>query len=114
MDRFGMQHYIKTSLTWEGMPLTDEDEDYQKKWSIRQFLCSCNGLRQCVSLKKKRMRDEGFDLDLTYITSNIIAMGYPADGIEGSYRNHKDQVSRYLKMKHYLQEDSPTMPIEAS
>lgn len=28
-------------------------------------------------------------------------MGYPADGIEGKYRNHKDQVSRYLKMKHY-------------
>jgi len=29
-------------------------------------------------------------------------MGYPADGFEGKYRNHKDEVCSYLKKKHFL------------
>jgi len=44
---------------------------------------------------------------MTYITSNIIAMGYPAEGIEGKYRNHKDQVTSYLLKTHYEESDLP-------
>lgn len=83
-----------------------EDDGYTKKWTLYSFLCSCDALRQCVSLKKKRIRADGFDLDLTYITDNIIAMGFPADGIEGKYRNHKDTVSQFLKIRHYSSTDN--------
>ncbi|TNV82968.1 hypothetical protein FGO68_gene15693 [Halteria grandinella] len=93
---------INTKIWWMGgQALKDEDDGYKKRWRIAAFLCSCDAVRQCVSLKKKRVWEEGFDLDMTYITPNIIAMGYPADGFEGKYRNHKDQVSRYLRVKHY-------------
>jgi hypothetical protein len=37
-------------------------------------------LRKLVSGPKNRMISEKYDLDLTYITPNIIAMAYPATG----------------------------------
>eukprot|EP01120_Amphizonella_sp_Union-15-10_P013843 TRINITY_DN6529_c0_g1_i1.p1 TRINITY_DN6529_c0_g1~~TRINITY_DN6529_c0_g1_i1.p1 ORF type:complete len:683 (+),score=98.16 TRINITY_DN6529_c0_g1_i1:101-2149(+) len=54
-------------------------------------------LRTKVSLKKKRYRDGEFDLDLSFITDRIIAMGFPSSGIEGLYRNKMKEVKRFME-----------------
>ena len=57
-------------------------------------------LRTLVSQKKKRLIDNGFDLDLTYITNYTIALGYPAEGVESAIRNSRHDVIEFLKMRH--------------
>ena len=39
-----------------------------------------NWLRHLVAGAKNRTVEDDFDLDLTYITPNLIAMAYPATG----------------------------------
>jgi phosphatidylinositol-3,4,5-trisphosphate 3-phosphatase/dual-specificity protein phosphatase PTEN len=53
-----------------------------------------NYIRTLVSGKKKRFVDRKFNLDLSYITPRIIAMAYPAAGIETVYRNDIDSVKK--------------------
>lgn len=40
------------------------------------------------------------DLDLSYLTSRIVVMSYPSDGIESTYKHHIDDVRNYLTSKH--------------
>ena len=57
-------------------------------------------LRELVSQKKIRFVDAKYNLDLTYITPRIIAMAYPAEGLESMFRNKISDVSSFLKTRH--------------
>lgn len=59
-----------------------------------------NWIRGKVSLNKKRIKEDGFDLDMSYITERIIAMGYPSSGFESIYRNDWEDVKKFLDMHH--------------
>eukprot|EP01064_Diplonema_japonicum_P009112 TRINITY_DN16579_c0_g1_i1.p1 TRINITY_DN16579_c0_g1~~TRINITY_DN16579_c0_g1_i1.p1 ORF type:complete len:896 (+),score=145.90 TRINITY_DN16579_c0_g1_i1:57-2744(+) len=57
-------------------------------------------VREMVSQQKVRWKDDDVDLDLTYITPKIIAMGFPSYGAESFYRNPIDQVEGFLGSRH--------------
>ncbi|KAI0827036.1 phosphatases II [Trametes gibbosa] len=59
-------------------------------------------IRRFVSGNKARYKDEQLDLelDLAYITDNVIVMGYPAAGIEGLYRNRREDAKKFLDHHH--------------
>ncbi|KAG8460131.1 hypothetical protein KFE25_014276 [Diacronema lutheri] len=65
------------------------------------FLAMPLGLvRNVVSGSKVRYTSGGYDLDLTYITDRIIAMGLPATSIEQAWRNSISEVVRFLHDRH--------------
>lgn len=84
-------------------------------------------IRRLVSGNKARFKDEKLDLelgeprnifktllnlqrgwnliririqDLVYITDRVIVMGYPASGVEGLYRNKREDAKRFLDTRH--------------
>jgi hypothetical protein len=56
------------------------------------FPVKMNKVRGLVSKKKRRYMRDGFDLDLTYVTARVIAMGFPSERMEGLYRNPMGEV----------------------
>ncbi len=44
--------------------------------------------------------EEGYELDLTYVTERIIAVSFPQDGFEETYLRNLRDVTRMLKSKH--------------
>jgi len=59
-----------------------------------------HAIKQMVSKKKCRYKEGKFNFDLTYISSRIIAMGYPAEKLEAVYRNDCNEVKEFLDQKH--------------
>jgi protein-tyrosine phosphatase len=57
-------------------------------------------LRNLVSKEKRRFKDHRYDLDLTYITEKIIAMGFPSTGSEASYRNCAGDIYDFFEDRH--------------
>lgn len=59
-----------------------------------------NYIREKISGKKNRLKQNNYNLDMTYITNRIIAMAYPASGFESIYRNNINDVSNYFREAH--------------
>eukprot|EP01101_Sappina_pedata_P006239 TRINITY_DN3060_c0_g1_i1.p1 TRINITY_DN3060_c0_g1~~TRINITY_DN3060_c0_g1_i1.p1 ORF type:complete len:562 (-),score=138.67 TRINITY_DN3060_c0_g1_i1:92-1708(-) len=66
----------------------------------KQSNATHHSLRSLVSKKKIRFRDGKFDLDLSYVTDRIIAMGFPSEKAEQLYRNPMSKVQKFLKSRH--------------
>lgn len=66
-----------------------------------QIMTASNWIRRIVSKKKRRFQEDGFDLDLSYLTPTMIAMGYPSTGKEALYRNRATEVKRFLAKRHW-------------
>ena len=66
--------------------------------------CACNVVfqpcRKAVSGNKRRVRKEGFDLDMAYIAPRIIIHGFPAAGLEHMYRNPRLEIKRFMDKNH--------------
>ena len=73
-------------------------EKFYKCEPISIFYRLC--LKEIVSEGRIRMHKRNFDLDLSYITRRIIAMGYPATGCESFYRNSFSDVKQFLTEEH--------------
>ena len=61
---------------------------------------SANLMKRLVSKQKRRYQDEKFDLDMSYITDRVIAMGFPSIGCETVYRNSLTDVVDFFHEKH--------------
>lgn len=55
--------------------------------------------RIAVSQNRRRFTKDGFDIDITFITSRLLAMSIPAVGTEKLYRNPIGQVSNFFNNK---------------
>lgn len=68
--------------------------------STKTPILAQNILKGLVSRKKFRFNHDGYDLDLTYITDKLIAMGFPASNLEKLYRNGVNEVINFFNERH--------------
>ncbi|XP_052553614.1 tensin-3 isoform X5 [Tympanuchus pallidicinctus] len=69
--------------------------------SVLKNSFSCDkGSQKCQSADFDHIMEEGYELDLTYITERIIAVSFPADSSEETYLHNLQDVTRMLKSKH--------------
>mmetsp|Transcript_10160 Transcript_10160/g.19867 ORF Transcript_10160/g.19867 Transcript_10160/m.19867 type:complete len:589 (+) Transcript_10160:54-1820(+) len=88
--------------------LGDADEDgndafqSQAPISVRGPFSLFDSVREHASKDRLRYRMDGFNLDLRYITPNLVAMAAPSDrGVMSTISsNHVDEVVRFFRMKH--------------
>jgi hypothetical protein len=88
-----------------GSELDDEEEEQtmpsSAPLSIRGPFSVLDSLREHVSKDRLRYKMDGFNLDMRYITPNIIALAAPSDrGVSSMMRNPVDEVVRFFRLKH--------------
>ncbi len=79
---------------WDSLEITQQSNEFVVKKTKANFM------KRLVSKKKRRFQNEFFDLDLSYITRRVIAMGYPSTGCESLYRNSLGDVLHFLRSNH--------------
>ena len=82
--------------------LKNQTEEYLRKslQDSTKVTKTANKIKSLVSQDKNRFCFDGFDLDLSYITPKIIAMGLPSTSIEGLFRNSMEDVQKFLNTRH--------------
>ncbi|MES1906777.1 MAG: hypothetical protein MHM6MM_000015 [Cercozoa sp. M6MM] len=115
VGRSGSQQQVKKSATTDfndnesemsldshGMPRRRKNEAQLSAVSGQQVSTkkARHRVRKLVSKKKRRFVQDGFDLDLTYVTDRLIAMGFPSAKLEAMYRNKMSDVQRFFKTYH--------------
>ena len=63
-------------------------------------LKKANFFKRLVSKQKRRFQDSNFDLDMSYITDKVIAMGFPSTGMEVMYRNSLSDIIKFFHVRH--------------
>jgi len=80
--------------------LTEETKTDIQKLEGRPTGKTWNFVKRLVSTNKLRYTRDGFDLDLSYIRPNVIAMGFPSTGVSSCYRNSLNDTRNFLDQKH--------------
>ena len=81
-------------------PSNQKKKSQIKRKSHHKSTNKMDKLRGAVSKKKRRYQQDSFDLDLTYVTERVIAMGYPSESVEAAFRNPYKEVFRFLETRH--------------
>lgn len=79
------------------LPPQPQPQSLAKK---RFKLVNLDGVKELVSNDRTRYKQGNHNLDLTYITDNVLAMGFPATGLDRLWRNDIADVCAFLKEKH--------------
>eukprot|EP01083_Nonionella_stella_P088894 247976_1 len=85
-ESFDVSEYISDQYSW--------------KTAIPKQGTSKRTVKKAVSKKKRRFVSERFDLDLTYVTDRIIAMGFPSESFEAYYRNDMRETQEFFNSRH--------------
>ena len=77
-----------------------EFEELEESFEDNEKIKKANLIKRLVSKQKRRFQDSNFDLDMSYITEKVIAMGFPSTGVEKMYRNSLTDVIKFFHTRH--------------
>ena len=107
VENYSLQNIIVPKYSSDDLTQPELKKIYELKVYTEEAIAktvknknSSNIVKSLVSKKKNRFCYDGFDLDLTYITTRIIAMGMPSSNLEGLYRNPMEEVQKFLNARH--------------